>query len=202
MPQKQRTIIHFVRHGEVENPHYLRYGRLPGYHLSAEGRETIHGTVPFFLKRPITHIYSSHLERTQQTATLLGLNFPDVPITLEQRLLEVKVLKKFEGKSRDLDFYIPNAPSHEAESKQQIFDRMAAFLEQKVVQHNGQEVIAVSHGDPIALLYNFLVFEILEGEETNYPQFGSITSFVYHGLTLQQVWVRDKTVVPVQTARH
>ena len=34
-----RTTIHLMRHGEVHNPEGVLYGRLPGYHLSALGRE-------------------------------------------------------------------------------------------------------------------------------------------------------------------
>lgn len=28
------TVVHLVRHGEVENPDGVLYGRLPGFHLS------------------------------------------------------------------------------------------------------------------------------------------------------------------------
>ena len=31
------TVVHLVRHGEVENPSGVLYGRLPGYRLSAAG---------------------------------------------------------------------------------------------------------------------------------------------------------------------
>ena len=34
---QNRTIVHLVRHGEVENPAGLLYGRLPDYHLSDVG---------------------------------------------------------------------------------------------------------------------------------------------------------------------
>ena len=33
------TRVHLVRHGEVENSGKVLYGRLPGYHLSAMGRQ-------------------------------------------------------------------------------------------------------------------------------------------------------------------
>ena len=33
-----RTIVHLVRHGEVANPRGILYGRIPGYHLSEDGR--------------------------------------------------------------------------------------------------------------------------------------------------------------------
>jgi len=32
------TVVHLLRHGEVHNPNHVLYGRLPGYHLSANGR--------------------------------------------------------------------------------------------------------------------------------------------------------------------
>lgn len=33
------TVVHVMRHGEVENPTGVLYGRLPGYHLSELGRQ-------------------------------------------------------------------------------------------------------------------------------------------------------------------
>ena len=38
-PGTERTVVHLLRHGEVDNPHKILYGRLPDYHLSALGRE-------------------------------------------------------------------------------------------------------------------------------------------------------------------
>ena len=31
------TVVHLVRHGEVDNPAGVLYGRLPGFHLSEDG---------------------------------------------------------------------------------------------------------------------------------------------------------------------
>ena len=28
-----KTVVHFLRHGEVHNPEKILYGRMPGYHL-------------------------------------------------------------------------------------------------------------------------------------------------------------------------
>ena len=33
------TTIHLMRHGEVDNPDGVLYGRLPGYHLTDLGRQ-------------------------------------------------------------------------------------------------------------------------------------------------------------------
>lgn len=180
-----------MRHGEVENPKAIRYGRLPGYHLSAEGRESVTKAAEFFIDRPIEHIYSSPLERTQQTATLIGLALPKVEISLDKRILETKTAKKFEGKSRDAAFYIPDRPTEGAESKEEIIARMYQFLEEKTIKHHGKEVIAVSHGDPIALLYNKLTYDAETTKVTLYPRYASIVSFVMLGLQLSQVWYQD-----------
>jgi broad specificity phosphatase PhoE len=37
-PEPTRTVVHLVRHGEVDNPTGVLYGRLPGYRLSELGR--------------------------------------------------------------------------------------------------------------------------------------------------------------------
>ncbi|MFU0521742.1 histidine phosphatase family protein [Gardnerella swidsinskii] len=66
------TTIHFVRHGEVDNPNHVLYERLPGFHLSARGVRMAQATAKYIATVPqmrgITAIYSSPLERTCETA--------------------------------------------------------------------------------------------------------------------------------------
>lgn len=66
------TTIHFVRHGEVDNPNHVLYERLPGFHLSARGVRMAQATAKYIATVPqmrgITAIYSSPLERTRETA--------------------------------------------------------------------------------------------------------------------------------------
>ncbi len=186
-----RTILHCIRHGEVENPTGIRYGRLPGYHLSEKGRKQVEADRDFFINRPLTHIYSSPLERAQQSATILGITFPKVPITLDNRLLETKTLAKFEGKSRDLGFYIPDHPTSDGESKEQVINRMEDFFKEKIKTHDGQEIVAIVHGDPLALLYNHLVYNEIIRDRGNYPKYGSIFSFVVEESLVKEVWIRE-----------
>jgi broad specificity phosphatase PhoE len=191
---KQITIIHFLRHGAVENPKSIRYGRLPGIHLSEVGRRHVESLSSFFLNRAITTIYSSPLERTQQTATLIGLALPHVPIVHDARLLEVKLSSQYEGKRRDISFAYPIDQTREAETVSQVLERVAMFIEEKVITHSGSEIIAVSHADPIALITNQLVF----GDEVTirdpYPNYGSINSCVYSGLDLVESWYYDSLI--------
>src|ERR1700722_11692592 len=88
------TTVHLLRHGEVENPDGVLYGRLPGYHLSAEGRLMALAAADFFAERPVVSLYCSPLERAQETAQpvaeRLGLS-----IVTDQRLIETT--KHFEG---------------------------------------------------------------------------------------------------------
>lgn len=78
------TTIHFVRHGEVENPNHVLYERLPGFHLSERGLNMARVTGNYIANsvqfRGITKIYSSPLDRTRETAREIEnalLNMPD-----------------------------------------------------------------------------------------------------------------------------
>ncbi len=188
MIERGKTIVHLVRHGAVENPDNIRYGRLPGWHLSEDGRRKVDQTAPFFLGRPITHIYSSPLERTQQTATLLALAFPHVAITLDDRILEIKTGAEYEGKPRTEKFIYPEISRPDFETQADIVARMRSFMEEKVLQHHGQEIIAVSHGDPIALTAYYYLTQKISVTDGIYPDFASIFSFCFEGLDVKTVW--------------
>jgi broad specificity phosphatase PhoE len=189
MPQERgRTIIHLVRHGEVLNPDNIRYGRLPGWHLSDEGRKQVEQTSLFFVKRPIVHIYSSPLERTQQTATILALAFPHVPITLDDRISEVKTGAEYEGKPRTDAFIYPKESQPDFESEPDIAHRLQGFIEEKIAQHSGQEIIAVTHGDPIALMTHFYLYNKLSVTGGMYPYFASVFSLCFEGHDMKTIW--------------
>jgi broad specificity phosphatase PhoE len=91
-----RTTVHLLRHGEVENPTKVLYGRLPGFGLSATGHEMARAAAEALRGRDITHLVSSPLQRAQETAApvaeVLGL-----PVVLDERLLEST--NHFEGKT-------------------------------------------------------------------------------------------------------
>lgn len=96
-----RTVIHLLRHGEVENPRRILYGRLPGYHLSDRGRLMAerardHFTSATFAASapPVTRVVSSPMERAQETAAPLAQALGvDVPI--DENLIEADSV--FEG---------------------------------------------------------------------------------------------------------
>ena len=61
-------MLHLVRHGEVDNPDGVLYGRLPGFHLSADGRLMAKAAADFLAGRDVTVLRSSPLERALETA--------------------------------------------------------------------------------------------------------------------------------------
>ncbi len=196
---KHITRIHFIRHGEVENPRAVRYGRLPGFHLSDEGRRTSTHAADELSDRPITHIYTSPMERTQQTATCIGMAFRSVPISLDNRLLEGKTAQKFEGKSRTIPYEYPTVASPNAETMDDVIQRLRHFCEEKCIQHAGQELIAISHGDPITLFYYSQLYNVTTLQGLTQAQYGSITTFCFEGTKLYEVSyrVQEKSSLPL-----
>src|SRR5271169_1257374 len=93
------TVVHLLRHGEVHNPEHVLYGRLPGYHLSADGRMMAVAAADFFAGRPVAAVFASPLERAQETAQPVAERL-GLTITTDDRLIEsANVL---EGKSVSL----------------------------------------------------------------------------------------------------
>jgi broad specificity phosphatase PhoE len=62
-----RTIVHLVRHGEVANPRGILYGRIPGYHLSEDGRLMAKAAADFLAGRD-DRADDLPLERARETA--------------------------------------------------------------------------------------------------------------------------------------
>src|SRR5256885_8653979 len=81
------TIVHLLRHGEVENPAGIVYGRLPGYHLSANGSAMASAAADYFADRPVVALFCSPLERAQETARPVAERL-GLEIVTDDRLIE------------------------------------------------------------------------------------------------------------------
>jgi broad specificity phosphatase PhoE len=91
-----RTLVNLVRHGEVENPAGVLYGRLPGYRLSAAGERMAETVAESFAGRDVRVVVSSPLERAIQTATPVAALF-GLEVGVDDRLIESGNV--FEGKT-------------------------------------------------------------------------------------------------------
>jgi broad specificity phosphatase PhoE len=81
------AIVHLVRHGEVDNPRGVIYGRLPGYHLSEDGALMAKAAADFLADRDVTVLRCSPLERAMETAAPIGQQFGLEAVT-DERLIE------------------------------------------------------------------------------------------------------------------
>uniref|UniRef100_S0DGL9 Putative phosphoglycerate mutase n=1 Tax=termite gut metagenome TaxID=433724 RepID=S0DGL9_9ZZZZ len=82
------SVIHLMRHGQVDNPRGVLYERLPGYHLSVLGRQMTEQAAGFFAGLPISHLCCSPLERAQESMIPIAARFPELAVTTDPRLIE------------------------------------------------------------------------------------------------------------------
>ncbi|WP_028649939.1 histidine phosphatase family protein [Nocardiopsis sp. CNT312] len=152
------TVVHLLRHGEVYNPAGVLYGRLPGYHLSDRGQQMAELAAEWFEGRDITALFSSPLDRTQETAVPLQKAL-DLPVVLDDRLVEAG--NKLQGRSlssrsaRDprvlRRLYNPFRPSW-GEPYSQIVERMLQVVKLARKAAWGHEAVCVSHQLPIWMM--------------------------------------------------
>lgn len=160
--KKKATTIYLVRHGEVHNPENLIYGRIPGYRLNENGRKQAELLGKFLSTKTIQAIYASPLQRANETAHILSSFLPPAPFSHDERLIEVgsplqgKPTAIFETISPiKFNFYLDEYIQQGGESIETIWKRMSTALTDIQQKHEGQEVVAVSHGDPIMITRAF-----------------------------------------------
>ncbi len=183
------TVVHLLRHGEVHNPDHVLYGRLPGYHLSANGRLMAAAAADFFAGRPVAAVFSSPLERAQETAQPVAERL-GLTITTDDRLIEsANVL---EGKSVSLAslalnplnwryLWNPFRPSW-GEPYTQVAERVRQVIDRARDASRGREAVCVSHQLPIWV--SRLAAEhkrLWHNPNTRQCALGSVTSFTFDG---------------------
>jgi broad specificity phosphatase PhoE len=147
------VTVSLVRHGLVENPRQVYYGRLAGFGLAAAGRAQATAAGRFLTAQPIAAVYHSPMQRAAETAALLAAQLPTPAPLIECGLLnEIHSphdgLTMAEMERRNWDLYSDVAPPYEL--PEAILARVLAFFDHARAAHPGQHVIGVSHGDPIA----------------------------------------------------
>ena len=154
------STVHVVRHGEVENPHSILYGRQPGWKLSQRGHDMAKAVAEWSKELSLGAIHASPLERAQQTATPIAQHH-GIEITTDDRLIEAANI--FEGKpfgvgdgvlkqpSAWRHLWNPWRPSWGEPYTEQVA-RMTAAVEAARVAAQGKDALVVSHQLPIWIL--------------------------------------------------
>ncbi|WRS30387.1 histidine phosphatase family protein [Actinomycetaceae bacterium MB13-C1-2] len=191
----ETTTIHLLRHGEVNNPEGVLYGRLPGYGLTPLGEEMAQVVADFLVDQgsDITHVIASPLLRAQLTATPTALAY-DLPVETDPRLVEVG--NAFEGQQinknrlilaypRNWKLYAhPNRPSW-GEPYGQVLSRMSSAISSALEEARGHEALLVSHQSPIVMVQRFLDRKPLSHNPLSRRcSLASLSSLVFEGNTL------------------
>ena len=151
-----KTIIYFMRHGEVYNPSGVVYGRLSGFRLSENGIKQVEKSSLFFERVKLDKIYSSPLLRARQSAQIIADHLHK-KVQISRLLTEVKLVHEgvsLEKYHRKLQPYIYDSKYQKEgqESIDQITMRMMKFVKLITKKHKNKSVLAISHGDPIMIL--------------------------------------------------
>ncbi|MBV9092880.1 MAG: histidine phosphatase family protein [Streptosporangiaceae bacterium] len=184
------TVVHLLRHGEVENPGRIIYGRLPGYHLSADGRGMASAAADFFAERPVAAVFSSPLDRAVETARpvaeRLGLD-----IVVDERLMEP--WNHFQGLRFGVGDGSLRHPEHWpylvnpfrpswGEPYRHLVARIAAVMDDARQAAAGQEAVCVTHQLPIWVTRRKAEGRPLwHNPALRQCALGSVTSFSYTG---------------------
>ncbi len=154
------TTVHVARHGEVENPQKILYGRQPGWRLSNRGQQMAEMLGEWSKSINLGALHVSPLQRAQETAAPIA-RAHGIEITTDERLIEAANV--FEGKSFELGsgvlkhpsswrhLYNPWKPSWGEPYEEQI-NRMLAAIFAANKAANGKDAIVVSHQLPIWIL--------------------------------------------------
>jgi broad specificity phosphatase PhoE len=150
------ATVHLVRHGEVENPTGIIYGRLPGYNLSEKGQRQAAQVAGRLRDADVGCVWSSPLERAQETAAAIAKPH-GIDVTVDDRLIESEttlegltrnVLHFFRSPRRWWSLRNPLRPSW-GESFADIRVRMLEAVSDAVEKASGGEAVVVSHQTPV-----------------------------------------------------
>jgi broad specificity phosphatase PhoE len=151
------TVVHLVRHGEVDNPRGVIYGRLPDYHLSPDGVLMAKAAADFLAPRDVTVLRCSPLDRAVETAAPIAQQF-GLEAVVDERLIEP--WNHFEGKRFGVGDGSLRRPEHWlhlrnpfkpswGEPYAEIAVRVLAAVTAAALDARGHEAVCVSHQMPI-----------------------------------------------------
>jgi len=153
------SLVHLVRHGEVDNPEGVVYAALPGFRLSERGRAQTLQTARHLGSQPVVAVWSSPLERALETASIIAGRF-GVPVMVDEALTEWRLSDRWAGVPwerldehfpGELDAYLhdPAGLSFSPESLTDLAARMRSAIEAIAARHDSGDVVVVGHQDPI-----------------------------------------------------
>ena len=154
------SSVHVIRHGEVENPKKILYGRQPGWRLSDRGQEMAQVLGEWSKSIDLGALHVSPLQRAQETAAPISAAH-NLEITTDERLIEASNI--FEGEPFGIGdgalrhprawrhLWNPWLPSWGEPYMEQV-SRMLGAIFSAHVDAGDKDAICVSHQLPIWIL--------------------------------------------------
>jgi len=153
-------MIIFLRHAQAENnAKRILAGRTEDVHLTKTGIEQAEQMAKYLKPLDISAIYSSPIERASHTAEIVAKN-RSLEVVLDERLTEID-MGKFTRMNYDdmfakygnifLKIYEddPVISEHEVETFPDVQKRVLDMVDHVLKKHNNENVILVTHMDPI-----------------------------------------------------
>lgn len=208
----ETTVVHLMRHGEVDNPTGVLYGRIPDFHLSDLGRKMADRVAEYLTGRDIVDLVTSPLERAQETMEPIAAVFGATP-RIDERVIEAANL--FEGKRFGIgdgalrspaSWWLlrnPFKPSW-GEPYQQIVRRMRDAMETARERAAGHEALIVSHQLPIWIVRSAIENRRLwHDPRKRQCSLASLTSFTFHGDAIVSIGYAEpaKDLLPVKPGK-
>ena len=206
----ERTVVHLMRHGEVDNPRGVLYARLPDYHLSELGREMAETVTRHLADHVVVRVVASSLERAQETATPIAA-LHDLRVSTDDRVIEAA--NHFEGKTFGVGDGALSKPQHWpklvnpftpswGEPYAEIASRMVHAISDARAQSRGHEAVLVSHQLPIWTVRNQLEGKHLWHDPRKREcSLASLTSLEYLDDDLQSITYSEPAAALLERAR-
>ncbi|MDP9800573.1 broad specificity phosphatase PhoE [Arcanobacterium wilhelmae] len=190
------TTVYLVRHGEVDNPTGILYGRRGGFHLTELGHQMAQGLGEWFADHDVRTVITSPLERAIETGTPTAREF-GLEIEKDPRLIEAD--NKFEGlainknrlvllKPKYWPWYVNPAKPSWGEPYTKVVDRMSRAVAHALEVARGGEAVLVSHQLPIWTMRSFVEgYPMLHDPRKRQCSLASVTSLNFVGNQLVSV---------------
>lgn len=199
------TRILLIRHGTND---YVKNGllaaRTPGVHLNEEGRAQAEALAERLAGAKIAAVYTSPLERTQETAAPLAACLGLTPQLLDavvesdcgewtgQKLEDLRKLESWpQVQVHPSGFRFPGG-----ESFLDIQARIVAALAELSGRHQGQTIAVVSHSDPIKLAVAYFLGLSMDLFQRLDVSPASITELDFSPMQSRVVRLNDTAHVP------
>jgi len=158
--------FYIMRHGPTcyqttrKNYVYPREGSLTKAGLTKEGKDCVLKTAKKIKRLSISLIYASDFRRTKETAKIVAreIGLKDERLIFSSRLRDINLGIYHEKPKKEFYSDFPNffddfsQKPKGGESLYEASERMSSFVSELEEKHQGENILIISHGEPLWLL--------------------------------------------------